>query len=90
MVCLRYPFFIIIAIFERFRGILHEGVIDRRVQYLIEGLFAVRKSGFKDYPAIIPDLDLIEMDDQYTHELSLDEDHDVEEGLSIKFDKLLY
>lgn len=53
------------------------------MQYLIEGLFAVRKSGFQDYPAIVPDLDLVEMDDQYTHELSLDEDHDTEERLSI-------
>lgn len=26
------------AIFERFRGILHEGDIDKRVQYTIEGL----------------------------------------------------
>ena len=25
------------AIFERFRGILHEGTIDKRVQYTIEG-----------------------------------------------------
>ena len=25
------------AIFERFRGILHEGDIDKRVQYTIEG-----------------------------------------------------
>jgi pre-mRNA-splicing factor CWC22 len=34
------------AVFERFRAILHEGVIDKRVQYIIEGLFAVRKSNF--------------------------------------------
>lgn len=27
------------AIFERFRGILHEGDIDKRVQYTIEGRF---------------------------------------------------
>ena len=32
------------AIFERFRGILHEGVIDKRVQYTIENLFAVSQS----------------------------------------------
>ena len=41
-----------IAIFERFRGILHEGVIDKRVQYLIEGLFAVRKAGFQVLPRL--------------------------------------
>ena len=41
------------AVFERFRGILHEGEIDKRVQYTIEGLFTARKGGFKDYPAVV-------------------------------------
>jgi hypothetical protein len=31
------------SVFERFRAILHEGAIDRRCQYMIEGLFAIRK-----------------------------------------------
>lgn len=35
------------GIFERFRGILHEGEIDKRVQFMIEGLFAVRKARFQ-------------------------------------------
>ena len=35
------------GIFERFRGILHEGEIDKRVQFLIEGLFATRKAKFQ-------------------------------------------
>ncbi|XP_021344403.1 pre-mRNA-splicing factor CWC22 homolog, partial [Mizuhopecten yessoensis] len=35
------------AIFERLRNILHEGMIDKRVQYMIEVMFAVRKDGFK-------------------------------------------
>ena len=30
------------AIFERFRGILHEGDIDKRVQYTIEGISIAR------------------------------------------------
>lgn len=34
------------GVFERLRGILHEGEIDTRVQYMIEGLFAVRMSNF--------------------------------------------
>jgi hypothetical protein len=33
------------SVFERFRAILHEGAIDKRCQYMIEGLFAVRKVG---------------------------------------------
>lgn len=35
------------GIFERFRGILHEGEIDKRVQFMIEGLFAIRKTRFQ-------------------------------------------
>lgn len=40
-------FFFGAGIFERFRGILHEGEIDKRVQFLIEGLFAIRKAKFQ-------------------------------------------
>jgi len=69
------------AIFERFRTILHEGEIDKRVQYMIEGLFAVRKSAFKEFPAIATELDLVDADDQVTHELSLDEKYSRDEKL---------
>jgi len=71
------------AIFERFRGILHEGDIDKRVQYTVEALFAIRKSGFKDYPAIPSELDLIEREDQITFEIGLDDEIDKEEMLDI-------
>nr|KAJ0190040.1 hypothetical protein LSAT_V11C800405450 [Lactuca sativa] len=59
------------GIFERFRGILHEGEIDKRVQFLIEGLFALRKAKFQGHPAVSPELDLVELEDQLTHEVSL-------------------
>ncbi|KAK7271532.1 hypothetical protein RJT34_27507 [Clitoria ternatea] len=71
------------GIFERFRGILHEGEIDKRVQFLIEGLFAIRKAKFQGYPAVRPELDLVEQEDQLTHEVSLDEDIDPETSLDI-------
>ena len=38
------------------------------------GLFAIRKSGFKDYPAIPKELDLVEREDQITFEIGLDEE----------------
>jgi hypothetical protein len=61
------------AIFERFRGILHEaGTIDKRVQYTIEGLFAVRKGGFKDFPAVPDALDLVDRADQVKLGCNLD------------------
>lgn len=71
------------GIFERFRGILHEGEIDKRVQFLIEGLFALRKAKFQGYPAIRPDLDLVEQEDQLTHEVSLLDEIDPEISLDI-------
>lgn len=76
------------AIFERFRGILHEGDIDKRVQYTIEGLFAIWKSDFKDFPAIPKELDLVEREDQITFEIGLDDEIDREEMLDVfRFDK---
>ncbi|CAH9144862.1 unnamed protein product [Cuscuta epithymum] len=71
------------GIFERFRGILHEGEIDKRVQFLIEGLFAVRKSKFQGYPAVRPELDLVEQEDQLTHEISLQDTIKDEDALNI-------
>ncbi|KAF3452567.1 hypothetical protein FNV43_RR03000 [Rhamnella rubrinervis] len=71
------------GIFERFRGILHEGEIDKRVQFLIEGLFAIRKAKFQGYPAVRPELDLVEQEDQLTHEISLQEEIDPEITLDI-------
>ncbi|KAK3145549.1 hypothetical protein QOZ80_3BG0254350 [Eleusine coracana subsp. coracana] len=71
------------AIFERFRGILHEGEIDKRVQFLIEGLFAIRKAKFQGFPAIRPELDLVEQEDQFTHEISLEDELDAEIKLNV-------
>ncbi|KAI8062728.1 armadillo-type protein [Gongronella butleri] len=71
-------------IFERFRTILHEGDIDKRVQYMIEVLFQVRKDKFKDNPPIIDELDLVEEDDQIVHDIDLDDmDIDPEERLNL-------
>ncbi|CAM8963567.1 unnamed protein product [Rhodiola kirilowii] len=71
------------GIFERFRGILHEGEIDKRVQFLIEGLFAVRKAKFQGHPAVRPELDLVEQEEQITHEISLADDPEAEISLDI-------
>lgn len=78
---------IALAVFDQFRNILHEADIDKRVQYMIEVLFQVRKDKYKDNPAIKEELDLVEEEDQITHVISLDDDIDVQDGLNIfKFD----
>ncbi|CAM8892905.1 unnamed protein product [Rhodiola kirilowii] len=71
------------GIFERFRGILHEGEIDKRVQFLIEGLFAVRKAKFQGHPAVRPELDLVEQEEHITHKISLADDPEAEISLDI-------
>ncbi|KAK0124348.1 pre-mRNA-splicing factor cwc22 [Cadophora gregata] len=76
-----------IVVFDRFRGILNEEDIDKRVQYMIEVLFQVRKDKYKDNPSIKEELDLVEEDDQITHRISLDDEIDVQDGLNVfKFD----
>lgn len=63
-----------IAIFERFKSLLHEAEIEQKAQYSIENLFAVRKTGFKEHPGVLPDLDLVEPIDQITHQLDIEEE----------------
>ena len=78
------------AIFESLRTVLHESNLDKRTQYMIEVMFQVRKDGFKDNPAVLEELDLVEEEDQYTHTVPLiDEEKrlDGEEILNVfKFD----
>jgi pre-mRNA-splicing factor CWC22 len=78
---------IALAVFDRFREILHEADIDKRVQYMIEVLFQVRKDKYKDNPAIKDELDLVEEEDQITHQANLEDQIEVQDTLNIfKFD----
>lgn len=75
------------AIFEMLRNILHEGQLDKRVQYMIEVMFQIRKDGFKDHEAVPEELDLVEEENQFTHLLMLDEVTDAQDILNVfKFD----
>ena len=49
---------------------------------MVEVIFANRKDGFKEFPAVIEELDLVEEDDQYTHLLTLEDDYQTEDILS--------
>ncbi|CAB9512604.1 splicing factor CWC22 [Seminavis robusta] len=62
------------AVLERLRSLLHEGSLNKRVEYKMEKLLALRKTGFRDYPPVPEDLDLVESDDQITFEISLDDE----------------
>ena len=78
---------IALAVFDQFRSILHEADIDKRVQYMIEVLFQIRKDRYKDNPAVKDELDLVEEEDQITHQIDLDDEINVQDTLNIfKFD----
>lgn len=75
------------TVFERFRAVLNEGSISQRVQYMIEVLMQVRKDKYKDNPILPEGLDLVDEDEQITHQIQLEEELQVQEGLNIfKFD----
>lgn len=71
------------SIFDRFRAVLYEGQISKRVQYMIEVLSQVRRERFKDNARVIEALDLVEEDDQITHEIGLDDEVKIEETLNV-------
>ncbi|KAK7865214.1 hypothetical protein R5R35_003929 [Gryllus longicercus] len=75
------------AVFEMLRNILHEGQLDKRVQYMIEVIFQVRKDNFRDHEAVIEELDIVEEEDQFTHLITLEDAKDPEDILNVfKFD----
>ncbi|PHH83041.1 hypothetical protein CDD82_3843 [Ophiocordyceps australis] len=74
---------IAMAVFDQFRSILHEADIDKRTQYMIEVLFQVRKDKYKDNPAIKEELDLVEEEDQVTHQVVLEGEIDIQDGLNV-------
>ena len=71
------------AIFESFRTILHDGQIDKKVQYTLENLFAVRKTRFSAHPGVIQELDLVEESDKITHTVSLEDNLDGEDQCNL-------
>lgn len=75
------------AVFERLRSILHNSEIEKRVQYMVEVMFAIRKDGFKEHPSMVPELDVVDESDQITHLLRLEDAGKTEDILNVfKFD----
>lgn len=75
------------VLFDQFRNILHDSAIEKRVQYQIEVLFQQRKDKFKDNPSIKEELDLVEEEDQITHNIELHGELDGQDSLNIfKYD----
>ncbi|CAK7891219.1 pre-mRNA-splicing factor Cwc22p [[Candida] anglica] len=61
-------------IFEKLRNLLHEGNLSRPTELNIERLFKIRKFQFKDFPIIMEGYDLVEAEDQITHNILFDEE----------------
>ncbi|KAK1677486.1 hypothetical protein QYE76_038334 [Lolium multiflorum] len=59
------------AVFDQLRSILVDGGVDKRVGFLVEGVFAVRRARFRGNPPVRPELDLVEQEDQFTHQIEI-------------------
>jgi pre-mRNA-splicing factor CWC22 len=71
------------SVFERFRVMLNKGNISQRVQYMIEVLMQVRKDKYKDNPILPEELDLVMDKEQITHQVTLDEELQAQDSLSM-------
>lgn len=72
-----------IGIYDTLKTILSEGSIDLRVRYMVEVMFAIRKDGYKDYPAILEDLDLVPEDSYHVHTKELEDHYDKKDHLNL-------
>ena len=72
-----------LLVFDQFRNILHEQDLDKRVQYMIEVLFQVRKDKWLNNPAVKDELDLVEESDQLTHQIDLEDELQTQDTLNI-------
>ena len=62
-------------IFDQFRSILQDGDIDKRIQYIIEGLFAFRKKNYEGKQGVPEELDLVDVEENIEHSISLSSDN---------------
>ena len=49
--------------------------MSKRLQYVIEGLFKIRKEKFRQFPALTKDLDIVDDEERVTHQLELDDEN---------------
>ncbi|KAL3520534.1 hypothetical protein ACH5RR_018683 [Cinchona calisaya] len=70
-------------IYQSFRELVLEGNMNEHIPCLIDGLFAIGISKLKGYPAVCPEPDIVDLDDQVTHEISLCNDNDPEMYLDL-------
>lgn len=68
------------GVFDRLRAVLADGQMDRRTEQIIEELFDIRRNAFADHRAVEPQYDLIDNEEQITHDITLDSDDMNEES----------
>ncbi|KAA0193885.1 hypothetical protein HAZT_HAZT003139, partial [Hyalella azteca] len=56
-----------VQIFNSLKNIIKKGKLEERVKYMFEAILIEGKNGFKDNPAVLVELDLVEKYDQITH-----------------------
>lgn len=59
------------SVFESLRRLTMEDTLDSRTHDLIEFIHTIKKDKFRDHPSIRPELDLIDENNKFTHEIEL-------------------
>lgn len=62
------------SVFQKLRGLLHDGGVGRRAQAMIEGVMAIRRQRIDEMDVLDPRLDLLHEDDVITHFVSLEDE----------------
>ncbi|PSC73785.1 pre-mRNA-splicing factor CWC22-like protein [Micractinium conductrix] len=72
------------SIMDRLRTIMSEGQgVEKRTQFLIEALFGLRKAKWSGKVPVDPELEMVETEDQITHEISLEDKLDPQMHLDV-------
>lgn len=69
------------VILGEFDRVLRIKEVEKRVEVLIEKVFAANRTMFRDYPRVVEDLDIVQVEDQVTHDVSLLHDFDPENSV---------
>lgn len=58
-------------LFQIMRTVVQEGEVDTRIQYLVEGLIALRRNSFKGFAVMPKELELIPDEDRIIHNVAM-------------------
>ncbi|XP_012857748.1 PREDICTED: pre-mRNA-splicing factor cwc22-like [Erythranthe guttata] len=76
-------------VFARLRTVLAKDEMDNRVRFMIEELFALRMKSFEGQPAVVPELNVVDNEEQWiTHRVSVADEIEAEVDAEVDEDMI--